>query len=204
MKKPRRLRAWIIPALLILIRPPLGAQRLPIDAISQYRLYLKVLSFDRAFKARAGDRFVIGILYVKALPESRRAKDEFAAAVADGPAEFEGLPVSSVPIEYGKEATIEADLAREAVDVLYVTSLSPFGTDPVAQACRARRVATFTGLPEYVEQGVSVSFEMRGRGAQVVINLKNSLAEGSDFDARLLNMVKVVGGRTEEGPREAP
>ncbi len=183
---------------------PLRAQRLGIDAASQYRLYLKMLAFNRAFKPRSGDRLTIGVLYVKASRESRQAGDEFARAVAAGPAAFEGLSIVAVPIEYGKEAAIGEDLAAKSVDALYVTPLHPFDLGPVASACRAARVASFTGVPEYVRGGVSVSFGMRGRRAEILMNLRNSRVEGSDFSARLLDMVTVVDERSAGGSLEAP
>jgi hypothetical protein len=205
MKGFFRSRAWIIPILVWASTVGLlRAQRPGIDAVSQYRIYLKVLSFDREFKPRAGDRLVIGILYVGVSRESRRARDDFARAVAAGPAEFKGLPVSTVSIDYGKEAAIGAALATGSVDVLYVTPLDPYSLAPVSAACRARRIASFTGVPEYVRSGLSVSFGMKGGGAEVFINLRNSRAEGSDFSSRLLDMVTVLDERPKEEHHESP
>ena len=163
-----------------------------IDASSQYRLYLKVLAFDRNFTARVGDGLIIGVFFAGAVKESRQAMDDFARAVAEGPADFEGLPVRLVPIKYGKAAEIETSLIEGSVDVLYVTPLGPADLSGVSAVCRARKVPTFTGVPEYVERGLSVSFGLSGRKAEVLINLGSSRAEGSDFSARLLDMVTVV------------
>jgi YfiR/HmsC-like len=205
MKAFIRSRARVIPILLWASSAGfLWPQSLGIDTVSQYRIYLKVLSFDREFKARAGDRLVIGILYAKASRDSRQAKENFARAVAAGPADFEGLPVSTVPIEHGREDAIEAALAAGAVNVLYVTPLMPYDVAPVSAACRARHVPSFTGVPEYVRSGLSVSFGMKGSGAEIFINLRNSRAEGSDFSSRLLDMVTVVDGRPKEEPHESP
>ena len=86
MKCLCRSRAWIVPILLwTSIAGSLWSQRQGIDAVSQYRLYMKILTFDREFKAKAGEQLVIGILYIKASRASRQAKDDFARAVAAGP-----------------------------------------------------------------------------------------------------------------------
>ena len=193
MKGFFRSQAWIVFILLSAsATKPLWSQHLGIDAGSQYKLCLKILSFDRNFKARVGDGLVIGIMYVKATRESRQARDDFARAIAAGPAEFEGLPVRSVLIEYSKEASIAAALTAGSVDVLYVTPLDPYDLAPVSAACRASHIATFTGVPDYVQRGLSVSFAMNGNRAEVLINLRNSRAEGSDFSSRLLDMITVV------------
>ncbi len=193
---PVRAWAWILPVLLwVSASVPLRAQQPGIDAASQYRLYLKILSFDRAFKSRSGDRLTIGVLYVNASRESRQARDDFAAAVAAGPADFEGLPIVAVPVEYGRAETMRDALTEKFVDALYVTPIDPFDLGPVAAACRAARVATFTGVPGYVRSGLSVSFGMQGRRAEIFVNRRNSKAEGSDFSARLLDMVTVVEER---------
>ncbi len=180
------------------------AHRRWIDPASQYRLYLKIMTFDRNLKARIGAEFIIGILYAGLVGESRQARDDFARAVAAGPAEFEGLPVSTVPIEYGKKGEIEAALAKASVDALYVTPVGSYDLGPVSVACRARGVSTFSGIPEYLGRGLSVSFEVSGRQAKVLVNLANSRAEGSDFSARLLDMVTVVDARDAEAPLETP
>jgi len=195
MKSFIRGSAW---AVLCLVGASAGARPMPqdgrpgIDASSQYRLYLKVLAFDRNFTARVGDGLIIGVFFAGAVKESRQAMDDFARAVAEGPADFEGLPVRLVPIKYGKAAEIETGLIEGSVDVLYVTPLGPNDVNGVSAVCRARKVPTFTGVPEYVERGLSVSFGLSGRKAEVLINLGSSRAEGSDFSARLLDMVTVV------------
>ncbi len=175
-----------------------------IDPASQYRLYLKVLTFDRNLKARIGDGFTIGILYAGLVRESLQARDDFARAVAAGPADFEGLLVKAVPIQYGKKAEIEAALVEGSVDALYVTPIGSYDLAPVSAACRAKGVSTFSGIPEYLWRGLSVSFEISGRQARVLINQGNSRAEGSDFSAQLLGMVTVVDVRPAEKPNEAP
>ncbi len=202
-----RTRTWIVPVLLWAVisgRLWPQSQRRWIDPASQFRLYLKVLTFDRNLKARIGDSLTIGILFAGLARESLQARDDFARAAADGPAEFEGLPVRVVPIKYGKEAQIEAALAEESIDALYVTPIGNYDLAPVSAACRAKGVSTFSGIPEYVGRGLSVSFGSRGRQAEVLINKGNSRAEGSDFSARLLDMVTVVDAQPEEGPDETP
>lgn len=195
MKRLNRSLSWVVPILMwTSSAASLGSQPIAIDAASQYKLYLKVLSFDRNLKARVGEGLIIGIMYVPGSRESRQARDEIARAVAAGPADFQGIPIRAVTVEYGKEAAIETALAAGSVDVLYVTPLEPYDLAPVRDACRARRISTFTGVPAYVERGLSVSFAMNGRRAEVLINLGNSRAEGSDLSSRLLDMVTVVGG----------
>ena len=170
----------------------LPSQELGIDAPSQYRLYLKILTFNRAFQSRSGDHLTIGVLYVKASRGSRQARDDFAGAIASGPADFEGLPIVAVPVEYGHGEEIREALSAKSVDVLYVTPIDPFDLGPVVAACRAARVATFTGVPEYVRAGLSVSFRRQGPRAEIFINRRNARAEGSDFSARLLDMVTII------------
>lgn len=196
-----RAGAWLaVLALGASMAGPLGSQEVAIDADSQYRLYLKVLAFDRAFRTRSGGQMTIGVLFVKGLRESRRARDEIVRAITAGPAAFDGQPIVVVPVEYGSAVEIRSALEAKAVDVLYVTPIDPLSIEPVGTACRAARVASFTGVPEYIRAGLSVSFGMRGRRAGILVNRRNSRSEGSDFSARFLEVVTVVdefpgGGR---------
>jgi hypothetical protein len=178
--------------LAVLSASRLGGQPMSIDTNSQYQLYLKVLAFDKTLISRAGHTLVFGVLFARGSRESRRIKDEMLRVIAEGPKEFEGLPIRSVAVALTDQTKLDEDLAREGVDILYISPLDPYDVRSVAPISRARGISTFTGVVEYVFLGMSVSFRMVGRGAKILVNLTASRAEGSDFSSRLLDMVTVV------------
>ncbi len=186
----RRFSALILLGFLAAL--PLPAQRMQIDIRSQYLLYLKALTFDRALLPRAGEDLVIGILFEGTSRPSRSAKDAMVEAVSRGPADFEGLPIRCVPIPVGRGTNLHDVFEREGVDVIYVAPMEIFGLGSVVEICREHQIATFTGIPDYLRDGISISFRMGSRKGEIIIDLENSKREGSDFSSQFLNMVTVI------------
>jgi hypothetical protein len=186
-------------ALIILIPvSSLWPQNLGIDVPSQYKLYLRILTFDRALKERVGDELVIGILTENFTRESRDTRDEMIKAISSGPKDLEGIPIRWTAIDLLKDRDLGESLARESVDVLYVTPIRIFSIGSIAEVCRKIGISTFTGVPAFVEGGIAVSFSIKGRSAEIIINLRSAKAEGSDFSSRLLDLATVV----DKGPKE--
>jgi len=187
-------------ALIILIPTSfLWPQNPGIDVPSQYKLYLKILTFDRAFKERVGDELVIGILTENVTRESRDTRDEMIEAISNGPKDLEGIPIRWRAIDVMQDRDLAESLARESVDVLYVTPIRVFSIGSIAGVCRKIGISTFTGVPAFVEGGIAVSFTIKGRSAEIIINLKSAKAEGSDFSSRLLHLATIVDKGPEGG-----
>lgn len=163
-----------------------------LDAGLQYRLYLKALSFDREWKARVGDEFVIGILFQFLSKDSRFVKDIMVEAIRNGPSEFNGVPIRFVEIPLKKISRLSEDLKKEKVDALYVAPIVAVGVGEIAAICRELHIATFTGIEKYVKSGISIGFGFKGKETYVLINLEASRAEGQDFSSRFLDMVTVI------------
>jgi len=75
-----------------------------------------------------------------------------------------------------------------------------FSLGAVVEICRDHQIATFTGIPAYLKQGIAISFRMGSRKGEVIIDLENSKREGSDFSSQFLNMVTVIEPPTASRP----
>ena len=184
---------WFTCLALLLSARSVHAQGMDVPASIQIPLLYKILTFDRNFAAREGDELVIGILYQEGFRSSVVARQEVEDAMRSA-GTVGSRKVRSVAIEQGATPDIAAALRQEGITVLYVTPLRGVSLTPILRAARAARVMTFTGVPPYVERGVAVGIGLEQARAMILDNLTAAKAEGSDYNAQLLRVAKVVEG----------
>ena len=170
-----------------------AAQEIPVPIDLQYQLLLKILDFDRNLKTRVGEEIVFGIAYQKTFRESADTKDELVKAIQRSSLkEINGLPISYVLVELKGENDLADALAKEKINILYITPLRAFDIRAFANVCQAKQIMTLTGVPAYINLGISIGFEVKGQSPEIVINLQSAKAEGTDFSSRLLQLARVI------------
>lgn len=183
----------IVPVLLLLMAAAGRAQEMAVPVQTQLPLFLKILTFDRNLRARAGHEIVIGVVYQNKFRASLNAKDELMRAVSASQIKnIEGIPVYFVPIDVSVEADLIGDIVENHVDVLYVTPVRALGMETFTAVSRERGIVTLTGVLDYVASGLSVGVEVKGGKPHIVINLRSAKAEGADFSSQLLKLVKMT------------
>jgi hypothetical protein len=174
---------------------PLRAQetRDALPATLQIGLILKALTYDRTLVERAGEELTIGVVYVAGDPVSVQAKNE----MADTLKAFAGKTVKKVPIrfvvlEYTTPGELERAVKASQVEVLYVAPGNAGHLPAVLKLSQSQRIITTTGVPDYVRRGVAVGVGLKQDKPEVLINLRSSRSEGSEFDSRLLRSATVL------------
>ena len=77
-------------------------------------------------------------------------------------------------------------------NMLYIAPGNARNLQKLLQMCQGQKIITTTGVPEYVEQGVAVGIGVRQDRPEILINLRSSKSAGSEFDASLLRIARVV------------
>lgn len=168
------------------------AQEMPVPSEEQLKILLNTLTFDRNLKKRQGERLTIGIVYQGSYRNSLQAKDDLIEALKSVPIrEIFSHSLHIVPIDLYLIGLEEAVTSQD-VDVLYVAPLKAYDIRKISQLSRQERVITFSGVPEYSEQGIAVTVGKKGDKAQIIINLSAAKAEGADFSSQLLKLAKIV------------
>lgn len=62
----------------------------------------------------------------------------------------------------------------------------------ITRVSRARQLTTWTGVPEYVEEGISIGIGLSGERPLILINRSASRLEGVDFSSQLLKQAQVI------------
>ena len=184
--------SWII-AIFVLGVSLYPAQEMPVSTELQYKLLLKILTFDRNLETRIGDEIVIGILYQSKFRLSEITKSSWVRSIEESEIKIlEDIPIRFVNIDLNEENNIAEVISRENVDILYITPLRAFNLKSITELSQSNKIITFTGVPEYTEDGIGISIGTKGNKPQIIINLDASKLEGCDFSSKLLNLARIV------------
>ena len=171
-----------------------AGEEMGVPVAVQYPLFLKVLTYDRELEARVGKELTIGIAFQPSLRASYVVKEELLALVKASPIQnVKGLPIKTVAIDLSETRDLAAVLRSREVDIVYVCPLRAYDIRTLTAAARARKAVTLTGVPEYVEAGLSVGVDIGAKGRpEILINHAASKAEGANFNAQLLRLARIV------------
>lgn len=177
----------------LLVIPPGWTQEIEVPANVQFALLQKMLAFDRNLKARAGEEIVIGILYQSNFRSSLNFKDELAAVVKKSePDQLLNLPIRHVVIELVENLNLAEQAARHNLDIFYLAPVRAVDLKAITAVSHSRKILTFTGVPAYVEGGLTAGVGTKGDAPRIIINLPAAKAEGIEFNAQLLKLAKIV------------
>lgn len=168
-------------------------QEMAVPVALQVKLLGKILTFDRNLESGQDSEVVVGVLYQTGFRASADARDAFMDGVESSGTAI-GSRLRCVPIELGDFTDSANVVQTSGLDVLYVPPLRAASFEAITSISRQRGITTFTGVPDYVEEGIAVGIGTRGGKPRIHINLDAAKAEGADFDSRLLKLAKIIRG----------
>ena len=179
--------------LTILCAGVLFSQEMATPTSTQIPLFMKILSFDRNLKSRVGSEIVIGVVYQSKFRSSYNTQTEFIGLMLDPSfRKVENLPVRCVSLDLDEDSNFDSTLVNESVDMLYISPLRTIEMKDLIAHTREKHLLTFTGVPEYVENGITVGIGTKGEKPEVLINLTAAKTEGVDFNSQLLKLAKII------------
>ena len=186
-----RLSLWLV---MFALFGTARAQNPEVPIATQYVLFLKIFAYDHALADGPGEDITIGVLYQPRYRASRSAEEEFRRIYRDTrpPSSIKNRRVRVVGLELGEGGDIRELLEANDVDLLYVTPLRSFEVRDIRRASRSLGIVTFTGVPEYVEQGLAVGLDLMGGKPKILINAAAATAEGATFSGQLLQLARIV------------
>ena len=169
----------------------LSAQEMEIPVAVQVPLFLKVISFDRQLRTRAGQsEYVIAVAYQSGNRASTDARDEVVRSIKTERPTVVGLPIRVVTVDLDHESLSDC-LRVHGASLLYITPLRAIDVGALATTASAAGVTTVTGVPQYVAQGVAVGVRLQRDRPRILINLQGARLQGADFAAELLKLADV-------------
>jgi hypothetical protein len=163
------------------------AQDVAVPVEVQVPLFIKILSFDRTLGSRPAGPLIVGVLYQGEYRASADIASQVRRALKDS---GEDLRIVSIDLDHTPD--LLNALSHQHLHVLYVSPLRAIDLKTVTITSRQVGVRTVTGVPKYVEDGLGIGIDLKGERPEIVVNLLASRAEGSDLDAQLLKLARIV------------
>jgi|YelNatPaOPRAMG01_1025707.scaffolds.fasta_scaffold90304_1 hypothetical protein len=166
----------------------------------EFDLFKKVLTFERTWKSRTSDRLVIGIIYESSYPLSVWAMEDWQKLyenLAEADRQLDQTPIIITAIDLDSTTSLETELKENKVNFVYFTPLETGKSQKllksVKELCTRLKIATFTAIPEYLDFGLAVCFNLKDSKAQILLNLEACKAQGLSFSSHFLRLAKLRG-----------
>lgn len=161
-------------------------------------LMSKIVQFDRRFVEGPASEVVLAVVYQRGFRTSLLAQEALTEIVEAHPTLGRKV-VRVVSIELDEDRQLEQALRDSGAGVVYVAPLRAVGVGHIVQATRQLGILSFTGVPSYVSDGVSVGISMRGERVEILINLRASRLEGARLSSELLKLSRLVDEGGDHG-----
>jgi hypothetical protein len=153
----------------------------------------KILSFDKKLSERINSKIVFGILYQSKFRSSITVKEELEVQFNKNLGlKVDDLTVEFVSIDVNEPYMLEQSIEEKKINVLYLTPLRVVSIADISNIAKKKHILTFSGVPAYSEEGISVTFGIKGERPLIIVNLEQSKREGADFSSQLLRVARVI------------
>jgi hypothetical protein len=188
----RRLRmGGLSLVLLALSSPPANAEELPTSLRAS--MLVRVLAYDR----RMGQHpppLILAVIHREGNPESEGQGQEFSVALeaAARGRSISGRPLRVVRIGFSDARQLQESLAEARAVAIYACQGLEAEAESISQVTRRLSVLSITGSEAQVSQGLAIGLSRKGNSPVILVHLSAARAEGSDLDAGLLSLSRLV------------
>ncbi|MFH0988437.1 MAG: YfiR family protein [bacterium] len=169
------------------------AQEMTLPVEDQVPLLMKILTYDRSLTKGGNLKIVIGVLYQSSVRSSLTVKEEFLARIKQSDiVRILGQQPECHALEYVSESQVLEEMRKFRINVLYVAPLRAVPLQGIRKITIELNVLSITGIPSYVEAGLSIGIGSKGEKPQIIVNLPSAKQEGADISSQLLRIAKVL------------
>jgi hypothetical protein len=174
---------------------PVHAQDASARTSARALLILRILSYDHNLKKRAGQRVTVLVLYRAQDQSSLRVRDEVVESLTQVQRiKVAGLPISVQSAPFGDVHGLDARLSTTRPSAIFVCPGLESDIGAISAATRRGGVLSFSTSEIDVKRGLSVGILLAAQKHRILINVPAARAEGSRFDAGLLQLATLIGG----------
>ena len=190
---PRKLsRRFLLALAALLAVSRVRAEEVSVPVSLQIDLLLKVASYDKNLRRRAGERVLVAVLVNPRDADSGRVAAQALAALAEA-GEVDGLPVMPLSVEYTDAGALSRLADESRVAVLYIApGFSPVDLDGIAQAFDGRSVLSAGALAKYTERGTVLGFDLVGGKPKLLVHLARAKRQQVELSSAVLKLMRVI------------
>jgi len=157
-------------------------------------LLMRVLTYDRNLRARAGGEVRVLVIYRKGVAESEAERDALLLAVKEVARKVKvaGLPIRFESVAYQEPASLLGRITELRPAALYVCQGLESAAADIARLTTEASTLSLCGSRELLRRGLAVALVDRGDRAALAVNHRAALAQGADLDSVLLALAERV------------
>lgn len=158
----------------------------------QIELMLKVASYDKNLKQRAGDRLRVAVLFKQDDADSARYAGQALKALSEVD-DVSGMPVEPVSVIFTDAAALARFTREGGVSVLYVApGFQDAELEAVARALDGISVLSAGALPRYTLRGLVLGFDLVGGKPKLWVHLERARRQHVELSSSVLKLMRVI------------
>jgi hypothetical protein len=183
-------RSAILAALMVLCATAAFAEERMVPLELQLQLLSRVVRYERSYEAQATPARLV-IVHRVGDAESARRSAQLRALLQDNPVlGARHLQVSAQ--EFSTAGALRGIVEHDGLSVVFLMPGLSDSMTEIAEALAGRNVITVSALGGDVDHGAVLGFELVSSKPRIAVNLSRARAQGLQFNAQLLRLVRVV------------
>jgi hypothetical protein len=159
---------------------------------TQYTLLLKILTYDKNFLGKRTDKVIIGIVYQSSYRLSADEKETLIDLIDESGLKVEKRTVNYILMDLSESGALGYFFKNNSPDVLYVLPIRGVNINTITSYSEKYKIMTFTGVSDYINEGISTCVNMDGEKPVIIINRNSAHREGVDFSSQLLKVARII------------
>jgi hypothetical protein len=186
------LRRVCIALLIIGFAARAGADDVTVPVSLQMELLLKVASYDKNLKRRAGERVRVAVVFKQDDADSGRYAGQALKALSEVE-DVAGMPVEALSVIFTDAAGLARYTRDGSVAVLYFApGFADADLDAIAQALDGVSVLSAGALPKYTLRGLVLGFDLAGGKPKLWVHLERARRQRVELSSSVLKLMRVI------------
>lgn len=179
-------------AIILVMQSGVIAQSMSVPVDIQLELLPKILYLDKALNLEKGDTIKIGIIYNSRIRNSVRVKNEILYGQKKESKNLHDFESKFIPLDVSAIINIRQEMKKHKLNAVYLTPVRDYDIEKITEICRSEKITSITSVPQFLEYGVSVGFDLVNNKLKININLASAKEEGANFSSRLLKIAHII------------
>ncbi|HPG38559.1 MAG TPA: YfiR family protein [bacterium] len=180
----------LITVIFLLLCTIVAGQEIYLPVKTQLQLFFKILTFDRNLRQRAGSELVFCVVYQAKFLSSYNIKSEVVEEFENVIAGMNDYNLKIMTVDLESE-NLEKAVIDKKIDILYIAPIRAFDLQKILQISRKYYILTTTGVPEYVQAGVTAGVTIKDNKPLILVNISSAKKENIDFSSQLLKLARI-------------
>ncbi|MBI3260531.1 MAG: DUF4154 domain-containing protein [Ignavibacteriae bacterium] len=164
-----------------------NSQEISSPISTQFEIFQKVLSFNRAKTTNSGT-LILGVIYQSKFRPSLNVANDIERYFREKEVKVSGVSIQIQLIDL-INIDLETAINQYGLSFAYIAPLKVYDISTIHKLLAPRKILTLTGIPSYCESNdVSVAIGTDAGKPQIILNRKSYIEEGADFSAQLLKL----------------